>query len=57
MNVIALTLLISLLLACLFLCFFLFLHRRNAGSPEQDALLPLRDDDPKPGKNSRPKSL
>jgi len=46
MNVIALTLLISLLLATLFLCLFIFLHRRNVGSPEQDSLQPLREDDP-----------
>lgn len=45
MNVIGLTLLVSLLLASLFLCLFLLLHRRNSGSPEQDSLMPLRDDD------------
>jgi hypothetical protein len=53
MKVIALTLLVSLLLATLFLGLFLFLHRRNAGSPEQDALLPLREDDPRPGLRPR----
>lgn len=45
MKVIGLTLLVSLMLATLFLGLFLFLHRRNSGSPEQDSLLPLRDDD------------
>ncbi|MGE9290384.1 MAG: hypothetical protein ACQKBT_05305 [Puniceicoccales bacterium] len=47
MNVIGLTLLVSLLLATLFLCLFLFLHQRHSGSPEQDSLQPLREEDHK----------
>lgn len=44
MNVIALTLLISLCLAGLFVtCFIAECLKRNRSSPEQDSLLPLDD--------------
>ncbi|MBC2602020.1 hypothetical protein [Puniceicoccus vermicola] len=52
MNVIGLTILISLLLATLFLCLFLFLHQRHSGSPEQDSLQPLREEDQRTSQES-----
>ncbi len=45
MNVLAITILVSLCLAGIFLmCFFLETTRKNKRSLEQDSLLPFQDD-------------
>jgi len=49
MNVIAITLLISLLLAGIFIiCFATEAFRKNNSSSEQTSLLPLEDETPQP---------
>lgn len=46
MQVLALTIFISLILAAIFLvCFFWAVQHNSGGSVEQDSLLPLRDGD------------
>ncbi len=45
MNVLALTILVSVCLACIFICCFIGEFRRSKNSsPERDSLLPLDDD-------------
>lgn len=46
MNIIALTILVSLCLAGIFICCFIGeLKRGRRSSPERDSLLPLEDDE------------
>jgi hypothetical protein len=47
-NVLALTIFVTLWLAGVFVFFFIYQHRRGSGRSEQDALRPL-DEERKPG--------
>jgi len=53
-NVIALTVFVGLLLVIFFIGFFLYLAPRR-GSIEQDALMPLQDEKPRPACRLEPR--
>jgi nitrogen fixation-related uncharacterized protein len=55
MQVLSLTIALSLLLAALFVVFFFWaVQRSNSGSLEQESLQPLRDDTPRPAEPGQP---
>ncbi|MDD4349990.1 MAG: hypothetical protein PHF70_12855 [Opitutales bacterium] len=55
MNVLPFTLFLSFLLALLFLALYIRSHHRNRHtSPEQQSLIPFRDDDSTPTPSEQP---